>query len=54
MKIINVELHVLCEGSAGEWVEVYECFNTFDAKRIMDRLETNPSVIKMWITETLV
>ena len=52
MWVIDCKLNVLCQDSAGEWVEVYDCFNSFEAEEIMERLETNPHVVRMWISET--
>jgi hypothetical protein len=54
MRVIEYKLNVLCKDSAGEWVEVYDCFNSFRAEELMERFENNSSVVRMWITETLI
>ena len=45
MRTLDFNLEVLCEDSAGEYVEVYECFSSSDAEKIWDRIYTNPNVV---------
>lgn len=52
MRELNYKLEVQCEGSAGTWFEWYDCFDSSDAERIWDRINTNPEVIKAWLCES--
>jgi hypothetical protein len=52
MRELIYHLEVECEDSAGTYFEWYECFSSFDAYKIWDRIKTNPSAIRAWVCES--